>query len=417
MNFIEKKQREKEEYLNRLQQAIETTCKNFSGVLSKFDSPNVTQEWKDYFAFLKDAYLPLATAIDYIFNYKKERLPIEEINKMALEIPDWNDVYTLLCSLPPEITSSIVAHTSSTNSTKEGIVDSILNDNKNQFLEYIKSAGNDINFIIKAYSYYQIHQSLNLLGEMGDNFFERNPLIDLGYMVGVPRNIHSDAIEKMNSKGIDGASDVILEQYINLIKIYLDNEEDLSLEERDIINNIVKAPNYIGLYEVIYNRFRSDKEGSEHKSIFEGLRIFNTPTNKNKAEYFNGLHPDIFKEGDDKFKKLVNYIANSGYIENSEEAKQLFTYRLTGRCRPQGELTKLLWNGREKMKADELIFIVRFATDNSKTKYNKMREFFEGPDFPKKNISGHADAASIEFRQTLKSMYPTVFRIKDVSSY
>jgi hypothetical protein len=145
--------------------------------------------------------------------------------------------------------------------------------------------------------------------------------------------------------------------------------------------------------------------------------IFSQEIFKDKTLFFTGLHPNIVAAGDDKFKEFVDYIANSGYIDNTNEAKQLFIFRLTGRCKPNGELPKLLWDGREKRSPNELIFIIRFATDEAKNKYSKMREFFEGPIFPDNNTSGYADQARIEFREKLCEFYPNVFRIKDISQY
>lgn len=104
----------------------------------------------------------------------------------------------------------------------------------------------------------------------------------------------------------------------------------------------------------------------------------------------------------------MDYIANSGYIENTDKAKQLFTFRLTGRCKPVS-LEKIIWDGRENNSPNELIYIIRFATDNSKSKYKKMMKFFEGPEIPSKNRCGYADQARIEFRVKLNSLYPDIF--------
>ena len=46
-----------------------------------------------------------------------------------------------------------------------------------------------------------------------------------------------------------------------------------------------------------------------------------------------------------------------------------------------------------------------------------MQDFFVGPKFPTKDISGYADQAKIDFRRYLAELYPDVFKIKDISQY
>lgn len=121
------------------------------------------------------------------------------------------------------------------------------------------------------------------------------------------------------------------------------------------------------------------------------------------GEYF-GLHPDIIKAGPERFVQLLDYLADSGYIDSAAEAKQLFAYRFSGRMRP-AEVTTLEWHGR-KGKSYELIYLVRNMTEV--TSYVKMRQFFTGPEWVKEKDSGYSTAAEWNFRIFLSELYPTI---------
>ena len=57
---------------------------------------------------------------------------------------------------------------------------------------------------------------------------------------------------------------------------------------------------------------------------------------------------DAFKKkGVRTFVAFINWLADKGYIEDDNEVKALFAYRLTGRCRPMGkELPAIEWRGK-----------------------------------------------------------------------
>ena len=128
-------------------------------------------------------------------------------------------------------------------------------------------------------------------------------------------------------------------------------------------------------------------------------------------ELLSTLKMEIIKRGDDTFKEFVNFLVLSNCIDDSDAVKQLLVYRFTGKCRPKGDLEKIPWNP-DKLR--ELAYIIMYSTVRAYRKYDKVREFFEGPKFPGdiSMIRTYADSAPQDFRLGLNKLYPDVFTIK-----
>ena len=148
--------------------------------------------------------------------------------------------------------------------------------------------------------------------------------------------------------------------------------------------------------------------------LFEDLEIFKTETTISQLEpkeLLSTLKMEIIKRGDDTFKEFVNFLVLSNCIDDSDAVKQLLVYRFTGKCRPKGDLEKIPWNP-DKLR--ELAYIIMYSTVRAYRKYDKVREFFEGPKFPDdiSMIRTYADSAPQDFRLGLNNLYPDVFTIK-----
>ena len=147
---------------------------------------------------------------------------------------------------------------------------------------------------------------------------------------------------------------------------------------------------------------------------FQDLEIFKTETTISELEpkeLLSTLKMEIIKRGDDTFKEFVNFLVLSNCIDDSDAVKQLLVYRFTGKCRPKGDLEKIPWNP-DKLR--ELAYIIMYSTVRAYRKYDKVREFFEGPKFPDdiSMIRTYADSAPQDFRLGLNKLYPDVFTIK-----
>jgi hypothetical protein len=108
--------------------------------------------------------------------------------------------------------------------------------------------------------------------------------------------------------------------------------------------------------------------------------------------------------GVEPFVQLVNYLAESGYIDSSAATKQLFAYRFSGRMRPK-KVEPIEWHGRNG-NSYELIYLVRNLTERAN--YRKMRNFFTGPKWVKDRDSSYARGADYHLKAYLHQLYPTL---------
>ena len=120
-------------------------------------------------------------------------------------------------------------------------------------------------------------------------------------------------------------------------------------------------------------------------------------------EYFSP-HPDVLSAGPESLERLVNHLAQQGYIENTVNAKRLFAYRFSGCMRPTC-VEPLLWHGRNG-RSYELIYLVRNLTERAS--YAKMRRFFTGVEWVKSNDSSYAIGAENRLKRYIQKLYPTL---------
>ncbi len=177
--------------------------------------------------------------------------------------------------------------------------------------------------------------------------------------------------------------------------LYTDNITAFKLRERRIIEAILARPEAtaIPLAQEI------DGDGfclpADYFSQTSGLG--------HADEHFNLRHK-VIAAGPERFTELINYLSESGYIDNSLAVKQLFAYRFSGRMRPE-MIVPLEWHGRNG-KSYELIYLVRILCERAN--YPKMKRFFFGPQWPVGQISGHATNAEWNFGIFLNKLYPTI---------
>jgi hypothetical protein len=168
-------------------------------------------------------------------------------------------------------------------------------------------------------------------------------------------------------------------------------------------------------YRDNYDRFKSKERKQIEPIILQGGGYIDTEfclpddyfSFQNEAddtkEYF-GLHPDVIKAGVEPFVQLVNYLAESGYIDSSAATKQLFAYRFSGRMRPE-KVEPIEWRGKNG-NSYELIYLVRNLTERAN--YRKMRNFFTGPKWVKDRDSSYSRGADYHLKAYLHQLYPTL---------
>lgn len=186
---------------------------------------------------------------------------------------------------------------------------------------------------------------------------------------------------------------------------YWDWYDDFTLKERNLIDPILDNPLAKDLIDKIWEEYKNPKPKPAEpftlpKDFFDWQHKSNTP-----KEYFY-MDDALKKQGVDTFVVFIDWLAEKGYIADDNEVKALLAYRLTGRCRPEGEeLPVIEWHGKNG-KSYELIYLVRFLSDRGD--YRKMRRFFTGPEWVKDRDSSYANSADSEFRIKMSEFYPEV---------
>ena len=184
---------------------------------------------------------------------------------------------------------------------------------------------------------------------------------------------------------------------------YWDWYDDFTLKERNLIDPILDNPLAKDLIDKIWEEYKNPKPKPAEpftlpKDFFDWQHKSNTP-----KEYFY-MDDALKKQGVDTFVVFIDWLAEKGYIADDNEVKALLAYRLTGRCRPEGEeLPVIEWHGKNG-KSYELIYLVRFLSDRGD--YRKMRRFFTGPEWVKDRDSSYANSADSEFRIKMSEFYP-----------
>ena len=189
---------------------------------------------------------------------------------------------------------------------------------------------------------------------------------------------------------------------------YWEWEAELKPREIRIIQPILEHPLAKDLIDKIREEFENPQSQpavpfSLPDDFFDWHHKANTP-----KEYF--YMDDAFKKkGVEAFVAFINWLADKGYIEDDNEVKALFAYRLTGRCRPKGkELPTIEWRGKNN-KPYELIYIIKSFSDWAD--YKKMRRFFTGPEWAKDSDGSYAKSASRHFQRQLAKFYPEACKV------
>ena len=429
------------EILKEIVKNTQSRCSNSDdGVLDNAPKTDETILFVECLKMLK-AIAPFLLAVNYLKVSDREFI-IEDketkdfINQPLSDLPNWNEVFDSLINISHNEISFFLAQIECNNEEKNLLYNAIVERKREDFIDCVKKMGKE------SYALKNLADKFELTIEDSVSSYQRknninqytiNSLRSFADIISPALNIVMTSMEKCKysntriealmsevaQEDIDDFSMCVWEFYLLYLETYEKMRNKYPKEVVDIIDPLIVEPEGTGMYNELLKRdlLQSDNEENEEDDVpFDNLQIFKSTPDSDKTQYFSGLNPQIVDGGDDKFHELVDYIASCGYIENTGHAKQLFTFRLTGRCKPT-MLEKLYWDGKEKRSPNELIYVIRFATIQSHSKYKKMKEFFEGPVFPDNNTSACADGASIDFRNKLKELYPEVFKIKDISRY
>lgn len=213
--------------------------------------------------------------------------------------------------------------------------------------------------------------------------------------------------------------DARLEQYFRDLRVfneahfrmsvhyYQDSYDDFKTNERQLLDSLLQRPEAQQMLAVEAAQPKAMPEPVEEppfrlpKNYFGWCHCSNMPT-----EHFY-LKNAVRNRGAAVLADFINALADKGYIEDRLAVKELLAYRLTGRCRPEGNLPPIEWHGKNG-KSYELVFLVRYLSERGD--YKKMRRFFTGPEWVKDRDSSYANAADSEFRRQMSKFYPEAFK-------
>ena len=383
---------------------------------------NDAENDKDYRLVLKlwkEVVAPLDVAIAFIHDNRvlpqeKELVVNEETNAPFMQ-PD--EIYGTLKSLILPTVGEFLSVLPISSGDKKALYDLVEKGNKEGFVSLLEKTRCDTTPLARLCS----HCMDDVMAGLTMTDEERSYAID--YLVGALSQNEDDEncrvaaaalqpyIEAKDKEEPPESLEQFSEDYFGLLLSQLTadlhyywNYYDLyTLKERNLIEPLFDHPLAMDLVNQIWEEYKAalDKEPfTLPDDFFEWQHKSNTP-----KEFFY-MDDALKKQGVDTLVAFIDWLADKGYIADDSEVKALFAYRLTGRCRPEGEeLPVIEWHGRNG-KSYELIYLVRFLSDRGD--YRKMRRFFTGPEWVKDCDSSYANSADSEFRKQMSEFYPEV---------
>ena len=358
---------------------------------------------------------------------------IDNNNYALSRIPDWKIVFKELQKIPVLKLQAMIQNTSCEYDIKISLYNSIITSDISNFIKAIHANERE------AYSLITLAYEINFYEKIQEFIYSHSndhdeeatePLEYVDQMQGFVSINNPFLNSKLNSLLLSFQEDSDLKDYFLFlfdyyIESYNNAKDHMNSLEIRILNRLSSLIDNHPELKDAYEKYKSKQETlscvdnlnlkkKRTNSAFVDLEIFKTEidyTNYNPRELLPTLNSGIKEGGDIKFKDFINYLAYSSCIDDDDAVKQLLVYRLTGKCRPEGDLGKIPWNP-DKLK--ELAFVIMYSTANSSGKYNKVRDFFEGPNYPDdiSSIRTIANSASLEFRRKLYDLYPKVFKLK-----
>ncbi len=355
------------------------------------------------------------------------------------------EIYECLVGLCEENISLILHHFESVGyDCRLSIIDAIYHEKKRRFCRLIKEFFSPDDLILLSDICWNSKLAeTSGFGYLGDSSYvltgkgrgKKRPIVESSYSsVDAVRSFHGGVSLGYRALWED------LYKYPYLEEPY--RKELLTEREKHIITEVMSRPE-AAFYErenrafeeycrQIEHEARLKEQSSEEKHIHDEKPILvNTqsepfllpenlfsPGSKDPIDQKNpNAHfiPDfdIQKQGGTKFAELINTISSFGYIAPTFRSKQLLTYVLTGRFKPEDyqEGEKVEW--LDPGNGYELLYVIKYIIGNEKGKFEKARNLFNGPQWlGKGDFKDQADYAKADFRKALHAIYPDECKVK-----
>lgn len=424
-----------EERIKESKQAKEL---GLSLLISKFSSYYILQRRVTIFANLFDKIIPYMMYNRPIVN---ENLLVSIKRQRLNRIPDLTLVLRELQKVSGTKLEMIIKYTDCPRDVQIRLLNAIVRGDLAEFTNKISTFERETRVIINyAYNLDYVNNVLlnrdgltdpaSIYNEEGVDFFVDQMQLEDPFL---SENAKTPIAPEITSAGLFH-KDSIISFWGKLFDFFQDIQNQANLSEKRILSKVLKQIEKYPELSDTYDKFITTQEAiSDDESIIEDTKNKKTKISKKKSivafedlvifkseidyasypshETLSTLDANIAKRGDGVFKEFINYLAFSSCIDNNDYIKQLLTYRFTGACRPEGDLEKIPWNPD---KLNELAYVIMYSTVRSKGKYEKVREFFEGPRFPAdiSIIRTYANSAPQDFRVKLNNLYPDVFAFK-----
>lgn len=356
---------------------------------------------------------PLHRVISFIIN---NRLIHEYMDELVGQLKENNvlctadDIFLSLCSLEPYMAEEIIRTIDTDSATLERLRQCYQNRDRQAFAVTIN--GNHCGLQATSLICKDIWpDTTSIFSQPAEDVFTTMDALAVTNSEGQDdiaqtllrsgERVADEALKIMNGEDGD-AQRYFTAQYENakntlawLRGLYTDNIKSFKLRERRIIEAILARPEATAIPIAQEN----DGEGFSLPADY-----FSQKSELGHADEHFNLRHEVVAAGSERFTELINYLSESGYIENSLSMKELFAYRFSGRMRPE-RVVPIEWHGRNG-KSHELIYLVKMLTDRGD--YRKMRCFFFGPDWPKDCYSSYAKNAYRNLKEYLKEQYPDI---------
>lgn len=368
----------------------------YPGLGDDRNDPDYPQALNDATAFLVDIIFPLYHKLAYVYNNRLLHEVLSSYEPCLGRMLTAREIYDSVSVLAPYASEEILRTIGCRSSVMKRLLEAFnkhdykifsdIIDNASCDLRLISSIGEDIWPNIK---YTKDPEEEQIIGELDA---VASLLHDVGLPVSDTARELSEATEPFFEGGDEGDYLQLLTKYNRdmfdwLCRVYSDDRKYFKLKETRQIDPIILA-----------GGGSLDSDFHLPKDYFNILR-----QSAHSDEYFSP-HPDVLSAGPEPLERLVNHLAQQGYIENTVNAKRLFAYRFSGCMRPTC-VEPLLWHGRNG-RSYELIYLVRNLTERAS--YAKMRRFFTGVEWVKSNDSSYAIGAENRLKRYIQKLYPTL---------
>ena len=372
---------------------------------------------------------------------------------------NWKEIYSGLRQFPDETAIGLLKKASVSPNDYISISEAYREGNENKFISAFSDCSNDLTQYIKAISSL-IQMKLFFENISASEASEDDDLTDISDMLSYEAEplLEETAEDGNLAKDVeDAVIDPITEslQSMNLLSEILeaDNDERLDyirnrignhIEFEERIDKFIKMSFSMMLFyfhemrpvllrkelgviddiicknedfkEDIYEMYNTlfpteDEETIEGETIDEGSEFslrsdFFNPKNKvqgNDGTYIKGISPTIKEKGIEPLSKLLNYLAENQYIDNTAENKEAFAYLLTGYCKPSA-INKIVWNKAPNVLA---YILQNFFTASDKWKrVEELVDIKSGNTLHRGTPIRKTDTEDMAFVEFVKPLYP-----------